>query len=137
MKFTIDQKDLDSLLSTVSRAVSSRPSHPILANVLLVAKDDRLSVSAFDLSLSIQTSVQAFVDEAGTTTLPAKLFSDIVSRLPAGEVTVVLKENEAQIKCGSGKYKIRGMDAVEFPELPSIDDAKPISLPTDSIEGIS
>ncbi|MCX5937613.1 MAG: DNA polymerase III subunit beta, partial [Cyanobium sp. LacPavin_0920_WC12_MAG_62_9] len=85
MKLVCSQSELSSSLQLVSRAVAGRPTHPVLANVLLTADagTGRLSLTGFDLSLGIQTSLSASVETSGAITLPAKLFGEIVSRLSA------------------------------------------------------
>jgi DNA polymerase III subunit beta len=80
MKFSVTQSILNENLSLVSRAVPSRPSHPVLANILVRASNGQVSMLGFDLSLAIQTSFEAQVEEEGVITLPAKLFGDIVSK---------------------------------------------------------
>ncbi|AMA08990.1 MULTISPECIES: DNA polymerase III subunit beta [Cyanophyceae] len=138
MKFVCSQSDLNSQLSLVGRAVPSRPTHPILGNVLLTADANRhqIQLTAFDLSLGIRTSFPAQVIEGGTLTLPAKLLNDIVSRLPEGEVTLscpsdTLMKGDAQatLTAATGRFQIRGMGAEEFPELPTIQDGKKLMLP--------
>lgn len=137
MKFTCAQNDLNTNLSLVSRAVPSRPTHPILANVLFVADDEKgeISLTAFDLSLGIKTSFSATVAESGTVTLPAKLLNDIVSRLSDGEITLFAdsQEDEEQtlaiLTSVSGRFQLRGMQAAEFPKLPSIETGETIILP--------
>ncbi len=150
MKLVCTQSNLSSHLSLVSRAVSSRPSHPILANVLLNADQatQRVSLSAFDLSLGIQTSFPAQVTTGGTLTIPAKLLGDIVSRLPEGELALddgahdrSGNEDEGGIlvtlKYASGKYQMRGLGAEEFPELPMIVDGDSAQLSAEAmIEGL-
>jgi DNA polymerase-3 subunit beta len=141
MKLICAQSELNTHLSLVSRVVPSRPSHPVLANVLLNASAERQQVSlvGFDLSLGVKTSFEAQVEQEGVITLPAKLFSDIVSRLPEGEIVVDDETSEAMVTltCASGRYQVRGMGAGEFPELPSIEEAKIIHLPVDAlIEGL-
>ena len=83
IKLICSQTQLSTNLSLVSRAVPTRPTHPILANVLLVAEVETQSVSltAFDLSLGIKTSFSAEVITPGAIALPAKLLNDIVSLL--------------------------------------------------------
>lgn len=123
MKLVCTQSDLSTNLSLVSRAVPSRPTHPVLANVLLRAnaQTQQVSLTAFDLSLGIRTSFPAAVLQEGEITLPAKLLNDIVSRLPEGEIT--LDDGEAGQALGvtltsaSGRYQVRGMGVEEFPEL--------------------
>lgn len=130
MKLSCSQTDLNSNLSLVSRAVPSRPTHPVLGNVLLKADQEtqRVLLTAFDLSLGIQTSFAALVEVGGEITLPAKLTLDIVSRLPEGEITLEdIGQDSADaesdslivtLTSASGRYQVRGMDSEEFPDLP-------------------
>lgn len=150
MKLVCNQSDLNTHLSLTSRAVPSRPTHPILANVLLQADaaNSQVSLTAFDLSLGIRTTFSAEVLEGGTITLPAKLLNDIVSRLPEGEITLddesSDKENQPEgvgltvtLKPKSGRYQVRAMGAEEFPELPVTENDKAIHLPVSAlIEGL-
>lgn len=141
MKFTCNQSDLHSNLSLVSRAVPSRPSHPILANVLLNAdaENQRVQLTGFDLSLGLCTSFSADIETGGTLALPAKLLNDIVSRLPNGEITLDDEVAEAMVTLTSqtGKYKVRGMSAEEFPALPEIENREPVSLSAEALmEGL-
>jgi DNA polymerase-3 subunit beta len=141
MKLVCTQSQLSSQLSLVSRAVASRPSHPVLANILLNADEETQSVKlcAFDLSLGIQTSFPAQVDRGGTLTLPAKLLGDIVTRLPEGDVTLADDESQTAdswlttLTCASGRYQIRGMSAEDFPELPSIDAGEEVQLSAEAL----
>jgi DNA polymerase-3 subunit beta len=110
----------------------------VLANVLLKADatTQRVILSAFDLSLGIQTSFPANVEESGVLTLPAKLLGDIVSRLPDGDIAL---ESEAdsghvtKITCASGQYQVRGMGAEDFPELPKIEEGEQTHLSADAL----
>ncbi|MGL5032401.1 MAG: DNA polymerase III subunit beta [Microcystaceae cyanobacterium] len=146
MKLICSQSDLNSNLSFVSRAVSTRPTHPILGNVLLVADEEssQLRLTAFDLSLGIQTSFTADVQEGGSVTLPAKLLTDIVNRLPEGNLTLVIEEDNedsesllATLTSQSGRFQIRGLSSEEFPALPTVDEGSPLMLPVAALnEGL-
>ncbi|MDP5018528.1 MAG: DNA polymerase III subunit beta [Dolichospermum sp.] len=146
MKLICSQSDLSSNLSLVSRAVPSRPTHPVLANILLQAdaETNQVSLTAFDLSLGIRTSFSAEVLESGTIALPAKLLVDITSRLPEGEITLDDQSGDPSgegilvtLKPKSGRYQVRAMGAEEFPELPVIENAEAITLTTAAlIEGL-
>ncbi len=136
MKLVCAQNQLSTNLSLVSRAVAARPSHPVLANVLLIAdaENQQIKLSAFDLSLGIQTSFPADVEEGGKLTLPARLFTDIVSRLPEGDITLST-DTEADeptylttITCANGRYQVRGLGAEEFPALPEVEEGETIQL---------
>ncbi len=129
-------------MTLVSRAVPSRPTHPVLANVLLQADAEkgRVSLTAFDLSLGIRTTFPAEVETGGAITLPAKLLNDIVARLPQGEITL---EDEAKsapfcatITSTCGRYQVHGMGVEDFPELPVV-ESEAVYLQAESLlEGI-
>lgn len=137
MKLTSTQKDLSTNLSLVAKAVPSRPTHPILANVKLNADAEAQTVSltAFDLSLGISSTFNASVETGGQVTLPAKLLNDIISRLPDGEVSIAVEDSQltATIASSSGNYQIRGMGTEEYPDLPEIASDKQSYLPTDAL----
>lgn len=138
MKLVCRQTDLNTHLSLVSRAVPSRPTHPILANVLLTANEQtqQVSLTAFDLSLGIKTSFSAEVEVGGEIALPAKLLNDIVSRLPDGEIELQQTKEAAlgvSLISASGRYQVRGMEVEEFPELPVIDEGEAIYLPVEAL----
>ncbi len=140
MKLVCTQNSLSTSLSLVSRAVATRPTHPVLANVLLVANAEtqQVSLSAFDLSLGIQTSFAATVEAEGKLTLPAKLLTDIVSRLPEGDITLESGSDDdasflTTLTCSSGRYQVRGMSAEEFPELPTVTDGESLHLPSEAM----
>ncbi|MES1022058.1 DNA polymerase III subunit beta [Gloeocapsa sp. BRSZ] len=141
MKFVCNQSDISTNLSLVSRAVPSRPTHPILANVLLTAdaQQGQVSLTAFDLSLGIRTSFAAQVETGGEIALPAKLLNDIISRMPQGELTIDDEGDtplSATIASTSGKYQVRGMGVEEFPELPIV-EGETIYLPAEALtEGL-
>ncbi len=143
MKLVCTQSDLNTNLSLVSRAVPSRPTHPILANVLLTAQKETqlVQLTAFDLSLGIQTSFTAMVEVGGEITIPAKLLNDIVSRLPDGEITLEDKVEETlegesvlvTLTSASGRYQMRGMGALEFPELPQVKEGLAVQLSVEAL----
>jgi DNA polymerase-3 subunit beta len=141
MKLVCAQSSLNANLTLVSRAVSSRPSHPILANVLLEADaaNQRVKLSAFDLSLGIQTSFAAQVEAGGRLTLPAKLLSDIVARLPEGDLVLDAGEETTDptylttLTSAFGRYQVRGMSAAEFPELPQVETGEILNLPVEAL----
>ena len=138
MKLVCSQAELSASLQLVSRAVAARPTHPVLANVLLTADagTGRLSLTGFDLSLGIQTSLPAAVESSGAITLPARLFGEIVSRLSADSpITLHCPEEEEQVKLTSlsGSYEMRGMPADDFPDLPLVQSGVPIRLDSDAL----
>jgi DNA polymerase III subunit beta len=158
MKIVCSQSDLKNNLSLVSRVVPSRPEPAVLGNVLIEAIEptQKVSITAFDGTLGIKTSFHAEVIESGTITLPAKLLNDIVTRLPEMEITLDVPDDEAErtsdglevssspassfvvtISSVSGQFQLTGMDAVEFPELPTVVAQQTIELPISALnEGL-
>ena len=150
MKLVCTQSDLNTNLSFVSRAVPSRPTHPVLGNVLLMADQETqlCRLTAFDLSLGIQASFTAQVEDGGEIAIPAKLLNDIVSRLPEGEITLEDTAGEeisdsdsdrriVTLTSASGRYQVRGMSAEEFPELPQVEVGMAVHLSVETlVEGL-
>ena len=133
MKVVCSQSELNSALQLVSRAVATRPTHPVLANVLLTADagSNRLSLTGFDLSLGIQTSLAASVDTSGAITLPARLLGEIVSRLSSDSpVTLAVDDSGEQVQLTSlsGSYQMRGMSADDYPDLPMVESGMTLKL---------
>ena len=133
MKLVCSQSELNAALQLVSRAVASRPTHPVLANVLLTADagTDRLSLTGFDLNLGIQTSLPASVETSGAVTLPARLFVEIVSRLSSDSpITLSTDDSGEQVELTSlsGSYQMRGMPADDFPALPLVENGTALKL---------
>ncbi|WP_019505617.1 DNA polymerase III subunit beta [Pleurocapsa sp. PCC 7319] len=144
MKIVCSQNELKNNLSLVSRAVPSRPEPPVLGNVLIEATEttQKVSLTAFDGSLGIKTSMNVEVTEGGSITLPAKLFNEIVTRLPESDITLDVPEDEsdsfiATISSLSGEFKLTGIDPAEFPELPKIEAEQTLELPISALnEGL-
>ena len=133
MKVVCSQSELNAALQLVSRAVATRPTHPVLANVLLTADagTDRLSLTGFDLSLGIQTSLAASVETSGAITLPARLLGEIVSRLSSDSpLTLTTEESGEQVQLNSlsGSYQMRGMPADDYPDLPMVESGLTLKL---------
>ncbi len=138
MKLVCSQAELSASLQLVSRAVAARPTHPVLANVLLTADagTGRLSLTGFDLNLGIQTSLPAAVETSGAITLPSRLFGEIVSRLSADSpITLECPEGQEQVELTSfsGNYQMRGLSAEDFPDLPLVQTGAPIRLEADAL----
>jgi len=144
MELSCSQSELKKALDSVVRAVPSRPTHPILANVLMECKNDTVTLTGFDLSLGIKTQFKADIEEEGTITIPAKLFGDIVAKLPDEDVFISCEDAEefenpyVNIKSKSGKFQLRGVPSTEYPDLPKLDDEVDYSLPSKCLrEGLS
>lgn len=141
MKFSCPQAEFNTQFSLVSRAVPSRPSKPVLGNVLVTASTDTQQVTlvGFDETLGIQTTFAAQVEQSGSLTLPAKLLGDIVSRLPNEEIDISEDDDEpvVTLSCSAGRYQVRGLSAEDYPKLPEVETSEPIKVAADAlIEGL-
>jgi DNA polymerase III subunit beta len=113
------QENLARGLSVVSRAVSSRSTLPVLANVLLKTEDAGLKLTATNLEIGITYWVPGKIDEDGATTVPAKLLTDLVNSLPPGDKVEleVTAGDTLHVKAGRFQTHIKGIDADEFPAI--------------------
>jgi DNA polymerase-3 subunit beta len=131
VKISCKQQDLSRGLSVVGHAVSSRSTLPILANILLATDQGRLKLSATNLEIGINCWVDADIQEDGATTVPAKPFTELVNSLAQGHVdlSVPADSNVVNIKSPGSNANIKGVDASEFPLIPSADGGEqPITL---------
>ncbi len=118
------QENLARGLSVVSRAVSSRSTLPVLANVLLKTEDAGLKLTATNLEIGITYWVPGKIDEDGATTVPAKLLTDLVNSLPPGDKVEleVAAGDTLHVKAGRFQTHIKGIDAEEFPAIQTAGD---------------
>lgn len=120
MEFSVKKFDLLEELNLTQGVVERKTTIPILSNLLLEAKGNRLAITATDLELSIRTSCEAKVKKDGAGTIPAKKLLELVRLLPDGEIRFKLLENHwIQIVCDRKTYKMVGMSRENFPALPS------------------
>jgi DNA polymerase-3 subunit beta len=133
MKVSCLQENLARGLSTVSRAVSTRSTLPVLANVLIATDNGRLKLSATNLEIVITCWIGAKVQEEGTTTVPARTFNDLISTLPQEQVDLTLAESTQtlHISCARTEANIKGIDAQEFPLVPEPDQENRIRVEAD------
>ena len=130
MKIQCQKSQLVEAVSNVQRAVSSKSTLAALEGILLkTTTNGDLKLCGYDLELGITTVIEAQVDEPGEVVLSARLFGDIVRRLPDETVTILVDEKMiTQITCGPSEFSIVGIPSSEYPELPSVEGASSIDL---------
>lgn len=137
MKFTCERQKLNEAVLNVQRVVSSKSSIPALEGILLTARENSIRLCGFDLEIGMTTELPADVKETGSIVMGAKLFGDIVRRLPDQRVTVSVDDKQVtQIESGEAKFSVAGIPAEEYPELPRINSEKSISLPSSTLKGM-
>ncbi len=133
MEIVCNQNEFNYAIQLVSKAVASRPTHPILANLLLTADQgtNKISLTGFDLNLGIQTSFNATVNKSGAITVPSKLLSEIVNKLPS-ETPVSLDVDESSdnilIKSDRGSFNIKGISSDDYPSLPFVESGTSLNI---------
>ncbi len=133
MEIICNQNEFNYAIQLVSKAVASRPTHPILANLLLTADQgtNKISLTGFDLNLGIQTSFDAAVNKSGAITVPSKLLSEIVNKLPS-ETPVSLDVDESSdnilIKSDRGSFNIKGIPSDDYPSLPFVESGTSLNI---------
>ena len=120
MKVTVLQENLARGLSTVAKAVSPRSTLPVLANILIASDEGRLRLSATNLEMGITCWIAARIEEEGSTTVPARTFSDLVATLPGDQVLLKLDPSTQtlNVRGGTSTNDIKCIDAQEFPPMP-------------------
>lgn len=127
MELSVTQENLARALSIVGRVASSRTGLPILNNVLLRTEGNRLLVAATNLEIAATYYVGAKVTKQGELTLPARLVSEFIASLPKGTVDITSKNTSMTIASGNFSSNLTGIDAAEFPELPSIEEKETVA----------
>ncbi len=129
MKITFNKTELVQAVLAVQRAVSTKNSIPALEGILIKAHDGKVVLCGYDLEIGIRTEIDATVVEDGEIVLSAKLFSEIVRRMPDEIITVETDEKLiTYINSGVADYQIVGISAYEYPELPSFDELESFEL---------
>jgi DNA polymerase-3 subunit beta len=121
MKFSCEKSLLAGAINTASRAAAAKSAVPSLEGLLIEANDD-VTITGYDLKTGIRSSLPADVAQKGSLVINAKLFGDIVRKLPDDIVTITVNDNFlAEIKCGMSEFSIMGMNASDYPDLPNVD----------------
>ncbi len=129
MRFTCEKNLLVQGLNIAGRTVAAKSSLSVIEGILCRAGEN-LSLTGYNMETAITYTVEAEVTDAGECILPAKLFGDIVRRLPEGPVTVVVDENyKVSIRAGYASFSISAECADDYPELPDVNTGRPIRIP--------
>lgn len=133
MEFICSQEEIKKALMQSAKAVPSRPTHPILGNILFSVENDVLSLTGFNLNLAIisSISVESIVD--GSITLPSNILINLIGKLPSQELRFQLSENTVKIITENGTFSLQGIDDSEYPEIPQVTSEKSLLLTSDTL----
>ncbi|MBR5783009.1 MAG: DNA polymerase III subunit beta [Clostridia bacterium] len=137
MIFSCEKARINEAVAVVSRAAAAKSSLAALEGILLEAAGDKVKLTAYDLDIAVIFSIPAQIEAEGSIVLPAKLFGDIVRKLPDGMVRIQTDEKfMTKINGGSVKFTIAGLSPVEYPELPTVIDGDELILECESFKNL-
>ena len=128
MKFSCEKALLQNAISTTARAVSQKSSIPALEGILLEA-DNNLRLTGYNLETGIRTTLPAQVQKAGSLVLSARLFGEIIRKLPDDIIIFSAENLMVNIKCGMSEFNILATDPEDFPELPTVEYQNSFLIP--------
>lgn len=129
MKLSCEKYVLQNAVSVALRAAASKSPITALEGLLLEASVD-LKITGYDLKEGIYTLMAADVEEPGAIVVNAKLFSEMIRRMPDGIVTISTDENKnVNVRCGKSDFHFMGISAEEYPEMPDVNGQSHVTLP--------
>ena len=134
MRFTCEKNMLVTGLNITGRTVAQKSALSAIEGILCQAADG-LRLTGFNMETAITYEIEAEISDSGCCILPAKLFGDIIRRLPEGPVTVVVDENyKVSIRAGYASFTISAESAEDYPELPDVGSGRSIRLPQSALK---
>ncbi len=120
MKLRIERDALADAVAWAARTLQARPTNPVLAGVLLVATEERVTLSSSDLAVSSQVAIEADIDEPGEAVVSGKLLAEIAKALPARPATLALEGTRLVLQCGRASFTLPTLPVAEYPALPAL-----------------
>lgn len=123
MKFICEKNILQEAIMTAQKAVTGKSTMPVLQGIYMNAENNQLTLIGSDIDLSIETKINVEVLEAGRVVLDARLFSEIIRKLPNSKVEIITTENNCvEITCNKSKFTLIYLNPDDFPSLPEINE---------------
>lgn len=125
MNILCNQKKLAQAITNAQKAINNKTNIELLRGILLTAKEDRLIITGYDSEISIETSIEAQVNQTGSIVVNSRLVGDIIRKLPDTMVSIeVDTEYNVTVNCVNSRFKIKGIPADEFPRQPEVESSK-------------
>ena len=137
MKFVCYKDKIIKALNSVVKGVASKTTMPILEGILIQTNDNEIKLTTYDLELGIEYTFESNIQEQGSTVVNANMFTEIVRKLPDGEIFISVNDNNLlTIECEGALYKLATMNPEEFPELPKIEIENSITLEQSALKNM-
>lgn len=137
MIFICEKQKLLEGISIVQKAITGKTTMSILEGIFIETNSNSLTLIGSDIDVSIETKVEADVVEQGKVVIDAKLFGEIIRKLPNSEIKIETLENDTiQITCEKSVFNLGYMNAEEFPELPKLNEDQKISVPQNILKNM-
>lgn len=137
MKITIPRQELLETVNKVKSVVSSKSALPILSHIMMETGDSSLRLTATDLKVSIECTVDCLVEEAGSLTVSSQRLSSILAELPDEDISLTLGDkNVIELRCGRIETKLFSMSPDEFPPVRGFDGIEPLVFQQSTLKGL-
>lgn len=137
MKIICEKDKLLKALNSVTKAVASKTTMPILEGILIQTNQTQIKFTSYDLEIGIEYIMEAEVEQEGSTVVNAIMFSEIIRKLPSTEINIIVNDkNLLVIECEGSLYKLATMNPDEFPELPKINVENSITIDQNTLKNM-
>ena len=137
MKISVERELLVNALSNLQRAVTPRASLPILEGVLLSAEEDKLTLMAYNMEISMKKELPIVCSEQGDIVISARILFEIIRKVRG--TTIQLQTDDhlvCHISCGAAVFDIMGMASEDFPEMPNVAEYKTVTLSSEDLKSM-
>jgi len=135
MKLVCEKDKILKAINSVTKAVASKTTMPILEGILIQTNDNQVKLTTYDLEIGIEYIIECEVKEQGATVVNAIMFSEIIRKLPDTDIKIEINEkNLLVIECEGSLYKLATMNPEEFPELPQINIENSIEIEQNTLK---
>ncbi len=135
MEIICEKEKILKAINSVTKAVASKTTMPILEGILIQTNDNEIKFTTYDLEIGIEYVIKSEVKTQGATVVNATMFSEIVRKLPDTEIHITVNENNLLvIECEGSLYKLATMNPEEFPELPKIEIENAIEVEQNNLK---
>lgn len=132
MKLQVLQENLNKAINLASRFTSNRTQLPILGNILLKIKGNKLNISSTNLEISVSISIGSKIDKEGEISIPSKVFTELIANLPKETLTLEAEKEQLKISTPNFSSNVLGMNTSDFPKIPAmVHKEKGVTLPKD------